>query len=257
MPALHNVRKIACACLFAALLVSIAGTALTGCGSSSQGNRAYLEELEQRSVDDAQKLIYERADEKKRAALEEAASDGFVEAEANRKIFGDCVLIGDSVSYMAYEAGYLTEDEICGYYSVSLKTCDNYVDKAIALRPSRIVFNFGTNDMVLFGGDAGDFAETYLEQCEKIKAELPYCEIYIASTLSPNAEALEDNPGMVYADAFNAAVSEMCGKTDRVTYVDTSALVDEHADLRGDDGIHFKDDFYGYWFAVVDKAIYA
>lgn len=229
---------------------------LTGCGSDNASNRAILEQLESRSVDDAQTLIYQRADEKIRPILEQYGSDGFLEADASRSVFKNCVVIGDSVTYMGMLAGYFTEDEVSAYYSVSLKTCDDYVQAAIDMRPARIIFNFGTNDMVLFGGNAQDFAQMYLERCEWIKRELPNVQIYIASTMSPSEEAMEDNPGMVYADQFNVAVSDMCNKTDRVTYVKTDYLVGQHKDLRGEDGIHFKDEFYGYWAAVVGQAIY-
>ena len=243
--------------VFTSLVLGLVTCApLCGCSSGNATNRALLEQMEERSVDDAQTLIYRRADEKVKTILQQYASDGFLEPDASRSVFKNCVVVGDSVTYMSYLAGYLTGDEISAYYSVSLKTCDDYVQAAIDMHPARIIFNFGTNDMVLFGGDAQAFADMYLERCELIKEQLPNVQIYITSTMSPSEEALEDNPGMVYADQFNAAVSAMCDKTDRVTYVQTDYLVDQHKDLRGEDGIHFQDEFYGYWCAVVGQAIY-
>lgn len=253
---LSTIKKRIGALSAMAVAVVLSCAFLVGCSNSDAENREILKEMENRSVDEAQSLIFKRADEKVKPILEQAAADGFLEPDASRTVFNNCVVIGDSVTYMGFLAGYLTEDEVAAYYSVSLKTCDEYVQQAIDIRPARIIFNFGTNDMVLFGGDANEFAQMYLERCEWVKKELPNVQIYIASTMSPTEETMKDNPGMVYADQFNRAVSAMCAQTDRVTYVETDFLVDRYPQYRAEDGIHFQDQFYGYWFAVVGKAIY-
>lgn len=221
-----------------------------------QINRKRLEELEQRPIDDVQSLIYQKMDEDRVVLLKEKIQDGFLQPDDSKRAFRGCVFVGDSVTYAAYVAGYLTSDELAAYYSISLFTCDEYVQRAIDLRPECIVFNFGTNDMVLFDGNAEEFANTYREYCDHIKEQLPYVQIYIASVMAPTAEALSENEGMGHADDFNAAVSKMCSENDRVTYLDTADLAPKFENLREDDGIHFKGEFYGYWFARVGEKMF-
>ncbi|MCQ2752274.1 MAG: SGNH/GDSL hydrolase family protein [Coriobacteriales bacterium] len=246
------------------LIISLAccSLCLSSCGESAEDaakiteNRQRLVELENQSIDDIQMQMYKRMDQERIPLLQQNIVNNCINPEASRKAFEGCVFLGDSVTYMAHIAGYITQQETSAYYSVHLKSCDEYVEAAINMHPEYMIFNFGANDMVMFGSNAQDFANKYKERCDYIKSKLPYVHIYITSVQLPNDHALAKNPGMHCSKEFNDAVKIMCEQNDRVDYLDTYDLAPKYPELRGPDGIHFKDAYYGYFYARVAQRMF-
>ncbi|SDZ10181.1 GDSL-type esterase/lipase family protein [Thermoactinomyces sp. DSM 45892] len=111
-------------------------------------------------------------------------------------------------------------------------------------KPENLYLLLGLNDLSF---PVKDPVKKELDEYEKLinqlKEKAPQMKIHVLSLPSGTSEALKQNPQYKNIPTLNKKLEELT-KKENVQYVDLSPLLKEKPELYGDDGIHFKKEFY-------------
>ncbi len=176
-------------------------------------------------------------------------------------IFEDTIFMGDSITEGLFYMEVIDESKVLAAMGETIVKAKDDVSKVVSLNPKKIVLLFGMNDVILFQEvsewtSIDSFKANYKELLETLKGRLPYAEIYVQSPLSVAEGKLSASDRLTNEnlDRFRVAVEEVCEETE-VNYVDINTILEGNNDLRAEDGIHLKHDFYVEWMNYLDKYI--
>lgn len=203
---------------------------------------AYLQQLETRSID----TINQDVISVRKKARSEAIASGKLSLWAQ---FDTSLLFGDSRIAAFEEFGFLSEDKVMAHNGWTINNLKKNEDQIASKGPENLFIGVGSNDMQSNLGDGADgYAAEYLDVLKEIQAKAPNTKIYVISIMPVNDKALSETQyrALENVDSYNTAIQKMCGENG-ISFIDTTDLCKEHADLYEPDGVHFVKDFYPLW----------
>ncbi|SFX01342.1 GDSL-like Lipase/Acylhydrolase [Thermoactinomyces sp. DSM 45891] len=120
-------------------------------------------------------------------------------------------------------------------------------------KPENLYLLLGLNDLSFPVKDpVKKEMNEYEKLIKQLKEKAPQMKIHILSLPSGTSEALKKNPQYKNIPTVNKNLEELA-KKENVQYVDLSSLLKEKPDLYGEDGIHFKKEFYPILLEKIKK----
>lgn len=163
-----------------------------------------------------------------------------------RKIFGNSIVIGDSITEGLSVYGFLSETQVFCKIGASVMYGEDLFASAAATYPKFAFLSFGMNDMGNYTGHADMFIAKYQKLIKQFKNDSPDTLIFINGITPPSDGALSGNSILGNYKKFNNALKEMC-KSMKLTYIDNNYIIEEHPGLYASDGIHVSSEYYPLW----------
>ncbi len=232
---------------------------ITGGSSIVDENVAKLNEMENTDIADIESEIDEMETDDQAAELSTQEITSYEDIEALsgadlNKHYKGTVLLGDSITNSIVEYEILGRDIVVSDIGLSVAKADDEIDTAIGLNPSTIIMCFGANDLETYVENSDKFIAAYLQQIKKLKKALPGVKIYINGILPIEQSRIDSTPALGYYEDYNTALQQMC-QENQCTYIDSSILLKDHAELYEPDGEHMVYDFYPKWLTyMAEKA---
>lgn len=208
---------------------------------------SYIEQLESRDT-----LVTENAIEESRrpAAVEkEVPAEEEPDLSAVWSKFDDYAILGDSRAVGFYYYGFLDKSRVIAEGGATINSVLEHEtdDQLSALDPRSIYLCYGLNDISIMNWDTvDDYIPALDETIKELKELCPRATVYVNSIMPAHDPAFERSDRWRDIPAWNVAIKAHC-EASGIPYVDNSSLSDAHADLWGEDGIHFQTEFYPYW----------
>jgi hypothetical protein len=247
---LHNKIKIGIAAVVLAVFLSDLIWNLHGYTPRPDGvdeGVRQLQSLDAQSVAEADSMIAAIARQKQieegeriKEAVLSGESDPFT-------LFTNYAICGDSRTEALKAYGLLEERRVVADVGWDLNTLSAHVSEIQALNPLNIFLEVGLNDVN--NGDALDmdsFISRFSDCCRTIQAAVPDAVLYVNSIFPVRADVLDQKPYLADIPVVNERLAQMCGDNGWV-WIDNGAIVEQHADLYENDGIHFNREFNTYW----------
>lgn len=159
-------------------------------------------------------------------------------------IYDDSVILGDSQAEGFSVYGFLNSARVAAVKGKNLKTCEDHVQQAINLNPSKVFMTYGMNDMIIYQSNVSGFIEQYTKVANQIKAALPDVQIYISSVIPAGSQAIAKKPGLAYSAEYNAALQTMC-QQNGFTFINVNPVF--NASYYEPDYIHTNKEFHRIW----------
>ncbi len=175
------------------------------------------------------------------AAAGTAASSGGSSAGAAT---GQVVFVGDSRTAGFIGAGLIPASRCIVYPGACYAWYDN-VRKAAALKPSKVVFFGGMNDLGVYYGNDQIFYERYSALIKYFCSLSPGSRVYVNKIIPATQAAINQYPGRAKVNEFNARIQQMCSENGWIC-IDTSAGF--KSEYYTGDGVHFNAPWYPIWF---------
>ena len=163
-----------------------------------------------------------------------------------RKIFGNSVVIGDSITEGLSAYGYLSDTQVFCKIGASVMYGEDLFASAAGTYPKFAFLSFGMNDMGNYTGHADMFIAKYMKLIKQFKKDSPETLIFVNGITPPNDSALAGNKILGNYKKFNNALKEMC-KTMKLTYIDNNYIIEKHPEFYAGDGIHVSSEYYPLW----------
>lgn len=219
------------------------------------------EDVDDNTKENLNKTLDENTDPNTTTGTGISEEDEDINNKDYNTIFEDTIFMGDSITEGLFYMEVIDESKVLAAMGETIVKAKDDISKVVSLNPKRIVLLFGMNDVILFEEvsewtSIDSFKVNYKELLETLKGRLPYAEIYVQSPLSVADGKLSASYRLTNEnlDKFRTAVEEVCEETE-VNYVDINTILDSNNDLRAEDGIHLKYDFYVQWMNYLDKYI--
>ena len=194
-------------------------------------------EASRRAAEEAAKAAASRA-----AAGTKAASGG--SSGGSSAATGQVVFVGDSRTAGFIGAGLMPASRCIVYPGACYAWYDN-VKKAAALKPSKVVFFGGMNDLGVYYGNDQVFYERYSELIKYFRSLSPGSKIYVNKIIPATQAAINQYPGRAKVNEFNARIQQVCNESGWIC-IDTSAGF--KSEYYTGDGVHFNAPWYPIWF---------
>lgn len=163
-----------------------------------------------------------------------------------RKIFGNSVVIGDSITEGLSVYGFLSDAQVFCKIGASVMYGEDLFASAAGTYPKFVFLSFGMNDMGNYTGHADMFIAKYMKLIKQFKKDSPDSLIFINGITPPADSALAGNKILGNYKKFNNALKEMC-KTMKLTYIDNNYIIEDHPEFYAGDGIHVSSEYYPLW----------
>jgi len=169
--------------------------------------------------------------------------------------FRNSVFVGDSITEgFAFNEILPREAIIAGAGATAGFTYDD-LDGLADKQPDMAFIMLGSVDLLMPVDDPKELFRIDLTRLvNRIKEELPDCEIFLQSITPVTQEALKQEPRYERIDEYNELIQQLADELS-VTYVDIGSLAKEHADLFAEDGVHFQEDFYRLWLEKLAESL--
>ena len=203
---------------------------------------AYLQKMENRSIE----TINQNVTSVRKKARAEAIASGKLSLWAQ---FDTSLLFGDSRIASFSEFEFLSEDKVMAHNGWTINNLKENIGQIAAKGPENLFIGVGSNDLQSnLGNGAEGYASEYLAVLKELQSKAPDTKLYVISIMPVNDKALSEAEyqALKNVDSYNTAVKKMC-EDNGFTYIDTTSLCTDHADLYEPDGVHFKKDFYPFW----------
>lgn len=171
-------------------------------------------------------------------------------------VFGNSVVLGDSIMSGFSLYGWLSEDQVYAAVSASIKNAaDNFTSAAAAL-PENAFFSYGMNDMGNYSKDAEAFTADYAKLIEQFHEASPDTKLYVLSISTPTQAAIANKSWLGNYEKFNEALSEMCASFDfDVMFISVNYILETNTALYNSDGIHAGAAYYPYLLDLMFSAM--
>ncbi|MDQ0418054.1 hypothetical protein J2Z48_002243 [Croceifilum oryzae] len=209
--------------IFMSLFVGILAVSVVACGGKTN----------QQSTT----VTGSKATEESKATTKEKSTDLFV---------GDSLLKG--LPEFTDKKNVLTIDGTTVQFVIE-QNMKEILDK----KPENLYLLLGLNDLSFPVKDpVKKEIDEYEKLIKQLKEKAPQMKIHVLSLPSGTAEAVKKNPQYKNIPTVNKKLEELA-KKENVQYVDLSSLLKEKPDLYGEDGIHFKKEFYPLLLEKIKK----
>lgn len=168
------------------------------------------------------------------------------------KAFNNDLFFGDSITKGLSAFNILDDSEVYAKVGIGTAMVKEMVNSATKQNPERVFIMSGINDIGSY--NKAQFAQHYTDLIDTIKAKYPHAKIYIQSILPVLGQATQNNPSLNNnkISEFNSVISQI-SKTEKVGFLNTSALVSSNPNLYASDGIHYKPSFYSTWLNFIQN----
>lgn len=225
--------------------------------SAAASGAAYLQALEQRDPAEVDQILKDQREQE----FQQQRDQRLRQLESGElsvwSMFQDYVLLGDSRAegFGFYE--YMSKDRCLAEMGTNIDDTEDHLDQIKALNPSMVFLSFGINDLLLgVWPTPEDYAAEYERVMDRIWQECPGAKIYINSII-PSLEWSSAYSGTCdLIPEYNAALRDLCGRTDQCYFIDNDAIAQDHTDLYETDGIHFVSEFYPIWATNMIMEVY-
>ncbi|MDY6038184.1 MAG: GDSL-type esterase/lipase family protein [Eubacterium sp.] len=183
----------------------------------------------------------------------EAIENGNQSKEKNyRMIFSNCAIVGDSITEGLSVYGFLGAEQVFSEIGDAVSKGGAMFDKAAATYPKAVFFSYGMNDMGNYTGNAEDFIKDYTSLIKKFQKSSPKTKIYVNGISKPDSSAVETNKILGNYSKFNKEIKAMCKKL-KITYIETSQILEKDPSLYAADGIHVQPAYYTIWLDLMQE----
>lgn len=207
------------------------------------GGLAYLEKQDQKDITRLDQNLSGKKQERILKAVETGQSSIFT-------LFNNALIFGDSRAYGFASYQYLPFEQVIAAAGNTILNISDSVDLVAKVKPEKIYFAYGINDMGLGIGkdqEENGYGKMYEEQIDQLLAVSPNSKIYLNSIIPAAPQVVKQTPRWGQVDEYNAQIEALCKKRGW-TYVDNSKLADNgNAEIYADDGIHLETFFYPDW----------
>ncbi len=163
-------------------------------------------------------------------------------------IYDDSVILGDSHAEGFSVYGFINPARVAAVKGKSIRTCQDHIQQAINLNPSKVFINYGMNDFHYYKSDASAFAAKYKSVVQQIQSNIPNADIYVCSIIPAQPSAIAKQSYLAYSGDYNAALQAMCAELG-INYIDITPLV--KPEYYASDGIHTNKEFHRIWLNYV------
>ena len=157
---------------------------------------------------------------------------------------GQVVFVGDSRTAGFIGAGLMPASRCIVYPGACYAWYDN-VRKAAALKPAKVVFFGGMNDLGVYYGNDQIFYERYSALIKYYCTLSPGSRVYVNKIIPATQAAINQFPGRAKVNEYNARIQQMCNENGWIC-IDTSAGF--RNEFYTGDGVHFNAPWYPIWF---------
>nr|WP_312579238.1 GDSL-type esterase/lipase family protein [Sedimentibacter sp.] len=167
--------------------------------------------------------------------------------------FKNSVFIGDSITEGFVINEILTQEYVIAGAGATAGFTYDDVDDLPEKNPDKVFIMLGSDDILMPVDNPKElFRDDLTKLINKIKQELPDCEIYLQSITPVTQDALKQEPRYEGIGEYNEILQELAVKLS-VNYADIGELAKENHDLFAEDGIHFKKEFYYLWLEKLSE----
>lgn len=221
-------------------------------------NQKKLEKLQKADISETEKQWEKLEKQTEKTEIDDSKRNGYGIVELDsvtlKKVFANTLVVGDSFTEAAVGYGILDEGSAIYKRGASVNGIDELVKKVIAMKPSSVVMEFGSNDLTMYGTNVDGFIKKYRSQIREIRKALPDTAIYVNSILPMTEEKTQEEEGRKKRPEYNAAIENMCDE-EGYMYIDSCFIVEQNPELFEPDGIHMVKEYYTQWLSyLVEKA---
>ncbi len=167
--------------------------------------------------------------------------------------FKNSVFIGDSITEGFVINEILAQEYVIAGAGATAGFTYDDVDDLPEKNPDKVFIMLGSDDILMPVDNPKElFRDDLTKLINKIKKELPDCEIYLQSITPVTQDALKQEPRYEGIEEYNEILQELAVKLS-VNYADIGELAKENHDLFAEDGIHFKKEFYYLWLEKLSE----
>lgn len=163
-----------------------------------------------------------------------------------KKLFKNCVVVGDSLTEGLKSYGWLTNKQVFSIVGASVLSSHDMMKKAAKKKPENAFFAFGMNDLIMFRKDPEGFIEEYEKQLDYFHKKSPNTKIFISGISAPSKDAIKRQKSLGKYKKFNQNLKKMAAERG-YGYVKVSDILENNKKLYGGDGIHAKSEYYPHW----------
>jgi len=164
--------------------------------------------------------------------------------------FSGTIVMGDSLAWELIEYKVLPSSCVVAKCGAGTADADNAFAAAAARNPSKIVLDYGLDDLTDYKADADGFISQYGLLIDSLKARFPGAKLYLCSITPASPDILSLVPEYGYYSVYNTALVKLCGDKG-VTYIDVTDLVTDYSS----DGIHPAATFLTPWAKRIAEKI--
>lgn len=182
--------------------------------------------------------------ENRNAAMEEIISKVESGETSYAQLFGNTLIVGDSLIEAITDYGVLSSESVIGEVSATLYRLKALTPTIISYQPDVLVLHYGENHI---DGSSEEriraYTDLYSSLIRQLQQSLPNTEIVVSSTFLPSEYGLSRSPYLRDIPLYNEALSRMCEELG-VTFLDNSPIFENGNPYYDADGLHMKRDFY-------------
>ena len=141
--------------------------------------------------------------------------------------------MGDSLAWELLEYKVLPSSCVVAKCGAGVGDTDQAFAAVVSRSPSKIVLDYGLDDLTKFKADKGSFISQYGLLIDALKSRYPGAKLYLCSITPASADIVSIVPDYGYCGVYNTALVKLCDDKG-VTYIDVTDLVTDY----GSDGIH-------------------
>ena len=164
---------------------------------------------------------------------------------------GQVVFVGDSRTAGFIGAGLMPRSRCFVYPGACYAWYDN-VRSAAAVKPAKVVFFGGMNDLGVWASDDTRFYNEYSALIKYFCSLSPNSVVYVNKIIPATQAAIQEFPGRAKVNEFNQRIAQMCAENGWIC-IDTSAGF-QSAYYTGD-GIHFNAAWYPIWWRNLKEKV--
>ncbi len=208
----------------------------------------YIGELEDSDLDAVEEELSVIESNKRKAAFRDSVESGDINVWS---MFDDIALMGESRTYGFIEYGFLDESQVFAGYGNTVPSIRSYEDDLVALNPSYIIMQYGSNDLRKGNyKDVYEFLDLYDSYIEEVQELVPNSTIIIQSILDVTDDAYTIDDGyekLRQIPEWNEAMKEHFTE-EGIPYIDMDETVETYGEGNyRKDGLHFNSSFFEPW----------
>ena len=173
--------------------------------------------------------------------------DHITNADAKR-IFSEkhAMVVSDSMGEGLSAYGVLNEENVVWHRGRRVDNMNLDMDKVKAFNPTYLFMSYSANDLKWWNGKTDKFIESYRNQIENIRKELPSTKIINNSVLPVAEKAIEKDKAFTYQKEFNEALKKLA-KELNIDFIENESLIYANEKPFSSDGIHPRSFFFYLW----------
>ncbi|MBQ6551129.1 MAG: hypothetical protein IJL78_06965 [Lachnospiraceae bacterium] len=165
-----------------------------------------------------------------------------------RRLFSNCVVIGNSRAKNAVDCGIMSENEVKYQSGVSVDVITPFALQVAYMYKPKTLFVMGLNDIGHYDGSNERFYQDYLSLVRQYQAINPG-QVYLQEILPCPEEARPYFYRFFMIPDFNARIRQVCEETGAI-YVSASDYADFKY-INSEDHAHYGKEFYFLWAQTI------